>query len=425
MLQIIRSSGLLSWSLVYALLFSPSLVRVQVGAVQGHDISVNFLLTVLLVALFLVVALKSRNQLTFRKQSQISLIVMFLAIATAFGVRHPSSFQFLSALMLLIFGTIAFFFDDLHRSPKRHQSTLFGCGIVAAVSIHVPIPLLTDRVFVHGLAAVLGLIATYSAGALILKHGNGSPTWWWLVPPVLIHSSAAAGRRGPTSLAVAVIIGFGLLFVIKQFPKAREASLRHWSLTALMLLAVLASLLQPNFADRWRWSPNPQLYVEQDIQVPLFAEGDISLPFGLRTISFGRRDWAVASLSEFRSRPPTIAIMGSAGSSYSLMDRKFPGMLHPHNDYLKVLLDYGLVGLVLLLGGLILSISALFRVLWRTSTQTRIRDTEAVALLGALSYTAGLLFVENLLVYTMFLIPICFILARTAREIADKSMMLH
>ena len=90
------------------------------------------------------------------------------------------------------------------------------------------------------------------------------------------------------------------------------------------------------------------LYVGISYVTPLqarFFQGDTSLHlFGLQINTEGRiAMWQVTWNSYLQS--PWIG--KGAGSAEVLINANFPGLGHPHNDYLRILHDYGLVGFAL------------------------------------------------------------------------------
>lgn len=90
-----------------------------------------------------------------------------------------------------------------------------------------------------------------------------------------------------------------------------------------------------------------------------FFEGDLSLQVGSLSINaMGRTNiWQATWDSWIQS--PWIGL--GPGSAQSLLTGLYPNIAHPHNDYLRVLHDYGLIGLGLWLLGLL----NLLRAIWR------------------------------------------------------------
>lgn len=78
---------------------------------------------------------------------------------------------------------------------------------------------------------------------------------------------------------------------------------------------------------------------------------------------------------------------------------------HPHNDYLRVLHDTGLIGLVLLVGLLVSLAGTALRVIRRSRRSMSNAPIEAVAALGSLAGIGALMLTDNVIVYTYVLVP--------------------
>ena len=81
-----------------------------------------------------------------------------------------------------------------------------------------------------------------------------------------------------------------------------------------------------------------------------FFSGDMSLDLGgIRLNASGRTGFWRAMVNSYME---SWLLGKGAGSSEALMQRSFVDIGHPHNDYLRILHDYGLVGLVLWLSAM-------------------------------------------------------------------------
>jgi O-antigen ligase len=82
-----------------------------------------------------------------------------------------------------------------------------------------------------------------------------------------------------------------------------------------------------------------------------FFEGDLSLQVGTVAINvMGRANMWRATVDSWKSSP---WIGRGPGAAQTLLRSLYPNIFHPHNDYLRVLHDYGIVGLSLWVLGLV------------------------------------------------------------------------
>ncbi len=134
-----------------------------------------------------------------------------------------------------------------------------------------------------------------------------------------------------------------------------------------------------------------------------FFKGDLSLRLGdLSLNASGRTAFWKATIDSYAQSP---FIGRGAGSSEVLMQATFTDIGHPHNDYLRVLHDYGLVGLALWL-------SAVATLAWRIGREfvraDRLHLPEASLHLSALLVLAAVALTmasDNALVYVFVMGP--------------------
>ena len=136
-------------------------------------------------------------------------------------------------------------------------------------------------------------------------------------------------------------------------------------------------------------------------------QGDLKSVGGVSVDVTGRTNlWHVTWVSYLRS--PIIG--QGAGSAETVIDRS-RGSAHgqPHDDYIRVLHDYGIIGLVLLLAAL----AALLTYAGRATRSTRRGDPAAPIHLAAALAVIGLLAAmatDNAIVYPFVVVPIAVIL---------------
>jgi O-antigen ligase len=100
-----------------------------------------------------------------------------------------------------------------------------------------------------------------------------------------------------------------------------------------------------------------------------------------------------------------------AGSAVAHVQDVFEDIGHPHSDYLRVLHDYGAVGLVLFL----VSLACLTRACWQTWRSARdwFRSRLALASLLGLATVAVMMVTDNALVYIFVMAPLGVLLGTT------------
>lgn len=135
-----------------------------------------------------------------------------------------------------------------------------------------------------------------------------------------------------------------------------------------------------------------------------FFEGDTSLEiFGLKINAEGRvKAWEV-TIDSFREAP----WMGKGvGSSQAVIDTYFPWLNHPHNDYLRILHDYGMIGMALWAVGYIMLMAITWRAWQRADRRGDPRGRVHLAAFLALVAVALAMITDNVIVYIFVMAPL-------------------
>jgi O-antigen ligase len=140
-----------------------------------------------------------------------------------------------------------------------------------------------------------------------------------------------------------------------------------------------------------------------------FFEGDVSLSVGGVGVNvMGRLTvWSVL-LAAFLDAP---ALGHGVGSSRDLIEEHYSGsIIHPHNDYIRVLYEYGVVGLFFLLWGLGNLVWSTWRQ-WHNAERFQSAHSwlHCAAFLLLLIYCI-LMMTDNLMVYNAFQVPLAAVL---------------
>jgi O-antigen ligase len=135
-----------------------------------------------------------------------------------------------------------------------------------------------------------------------------------------------------------------------------------------------------------------------------FFEGDTRLQVGGAAINVTGREflWRI-TLDSWRESP---WVGKGAGSAEELVRRVSPDNEHPHNDYLRVLHDYGVVGLGLWL----LTIVNLLWATWKAWARASYADNpeaqpHLAAFLSLVAFAAGMI-TDNVIVYVFVTAPL-------------------
>jgi O-antigen ligase len=211
-------------------------------------------------------------------------------------------------------------------------------------------------------ARSFGLFAVYGVGNQLAKwrYGRKQGLVWAILITLLIGVSESR-------LALGVAI---CLFPISQIPTRGWTG---WAKVAGMAIGVTAlSYGAFNYFDGLR---------------DRFLKGDVSLRIWDVTINAsGRTAFWRATLESWQEAP----LLGKgAGSAENLIESVFTTISHPHNDYLRILHDYGLFGAAIWAAGVI-SLLVSLGIAWRRSD--RVDPTVARLYLAALLTLVAFLF---------------------------------
>ena len=149
-----------------------------------------------------------------------------------------------------------------------------------------------------------------------------------------------------------------------------------------------------------------------------FFEGDTSLQVaGISINAEGRVNAWEAVLDSYRESP---WLGKGAGSSEEVIKELFPALGHPHNDYLRILHDYGLIGFGLWLVGYF----GLLRVTWRAWLAAADRDAghgrvHLAAFLALVAMGLAML-TDNVIVYIFVMAPLAALVGASLGMMEDR-----
>ncbi len=252
--------------------------------------------------------------------------------------------------------------------------------------------------------ATLVAAALYGGSVLVTGLGSGvviGPRPFALFAPIGLAWNLAGWRYGSRSamwVAVGLVVlialslsRLGLVVGLALFPLARIGSRRPaqwmralvWTVIVAGVLAVVTNHVEPIRAR--------------------FFEGDLSISAGGVAINAsGRREMWEATFASFRESP---WIGKGAGTAQLVAETAVPGAAHPHSDYLRILHDYGIFGMVLWLFG----VGRLLLTTWRAWVRADENGDSAArvhlaALLATIALSAAMT-TDNAVVYIFVMAP--------------------
>lgn len=359
----------------------------------------------------------------------VAFIFTAVALSGVLGNLRAASFSY-TAIVATLTGVICWtlvLFNNLVPRTAARVAVAFAAFFLSVIgSLLVGTATRQGLQFVVVLAAFLGAVLLGStARRAVGSHLDVVVGRCFRLTASLLIGSAALGALGilnsvdvrPSAIVAVVCIGWFLA----EYRLGRRSSL-WWSLAALagvgvslsriallagFLLVLAAVLLGPSKQHRVSLAILALLLVVSGYWAvtywpPLrdrFLQGDVSLSVaGFNVNGEGRAQvWSVL-WSEWPDQPLLGHGPGAASARALLVS---PAFDHPHNDYLLLLYDFGLVGFVLLAW---FSLRSARQLLW-----VRKRSPASIAPLAALNAGFAVLIVmatDNPLDYPFVMIPL-------------------
>lgn len=310
-------------------------------------------------------------------------------------------------------------FADPGRPPVPLALTLFAVWAVATVPLN-PSSEGIQNVTVY-LGFVLGIAVTgrlCSAGATDRLLGHLQKAGWFVglvyLASVLVSGLGASGVYNARAFALAALVLLGVAVARGQSKALPVLLLLDVVLSlsrtaALMSILVLAVGLAVRSASRGR-ALRVLVLLGAGVAVAWFAftrfaplrdrfeGGDQAFSYGGAQFNVsGRADLWSFTLQDARHH---WWFGGGPGSADRAVLNHFLTVSHPHNDYLRVLHDFGVVGLVVFVLGFV----TLMVRTWKLGRATG-RPVHWAAFL-ALVGVAGTAFTDNVIVYAFVMVPL-------------------
>ena len=224
---------------------------------------------------------------------------------------------------------------------------------------------------IYGPRSVGLMLVVFVAITLVLPKR----AWFdWALPLLLVVACALTLSR--TALFVsAILIPVSFLFT------ARRNGI-------LKVLAIAIPIYYAMYLLVTTWEPLRDRFLQGDAA---YVVGGLTLNTSGRAVL-----WDMTSAS-WRESP----LLGKGpGSASALISSRFNHISHPHNDYLRILHDFGLIGFVPFVVGFLLLMWAIARRALRSPHP--IHKAAALALIGV----AAVAFTDNVLIYPFVMLPV-------------------
>lgn len=227
-----------------------------------------------------------------------------------------------------------------------------------------------------GWATVLALSASIPY-SMFIRSGHGRTFGKrYAMPLVLVAGLATTLSR--TALAISLFMFAFMVTRSRQLTKTRLLSTM-----IVLLLGALVGLKHFGALDR------------------RFSSGDNATLFGISLNTSGRQSLWRATWDDSMHH---LLFGRGVGSADRFVKANFPGIGHPHNDYLRLIHDFGIPGALLWAGAIILILVGA----WRRYRQALHHEDRAVHLAAVLGTSSILLaaFTDNLIISLPAMVPL-------------------
>ena len=296
-----------------------------------------------------------------------------LAIAASSGSLNPAGLQNTAVYVAFVgIATAAAFYKHPHRTWFYLRRAALVVAYLVPINSGLGLGLVSDRP--SSIAAVLAIA--------ILIPGKPNSVLERLAPYV-----AAFGCLLTLSRTSTVIAALLLAFVVLR-GKAGWRAVRGLTLLAVCLGGIWLLVTQ--------YAPLRDRFLVGDSAVQIN---------GLALSTQGRASFWEALIANM---DPAELIGKGAGAAEALIARTSPGQSHPHNEYLRILYDFGPMGVILFLMPIVgLTIAAVIR-----GHRTNHQIHWAAALSGGA--ILALAITDNPLVYIFVMAPLAAVLGSSA-----------
>lgn len=304
------------------------------------------------------------------------------SLFSASALYRPGVASIQNLLVTLGFiGLILLSASESGQSPVTYERVgrLLGISTWVATALYVLRPILgaLDPRFAMGHRS-FALFALLGLAWFLAESRYGASRSFLHVALVTLLIVVSLSR---TAMAVA-----GIIFIISRFSPSKAGGwVRFFSALGLVTTtAYLAVTRIDAIRDR-------------------FVQGDVSMTVGGFSFNAeGRTEMWKATEESFLASP---WIGNGIGSATHLIQTRFPGLGHPHNDYLRILHDLGILGMVLWLAGTVLILWIIGREWLRLDRQNDPRARIHLAAFLTIIVILLTMVTDNVVVYAFVMFP--------------------
>lgn len=365
----------------------PTRVRVGGSSLSALITMAVLALLVVILVMNLVIATcrsdrGSRRALSDGLRHYPALLVLFAVYAGVRLAMSPTSEAIQNVMCYLMFVLCPLVVVTSLRFDYRRVGRLMAWAGVASAAVYlcqqlfltsgdVDRPLISDRAFAITALVTLAVMVPRRSGHGDSQRPPQSIVWPLFIVVVLVVSLSRT--------ALGVAFALLLFFAVRAPAKVRLPAVIAASVTSVLALVMLVAAYPPILSR--------------------FTEGDNAQVGGIAVNTSGRSQlWSITYDSAMRA-----PIWGHGPGNAKIVVQQFfaiPGTDHPHNDYLRIFNDLGVIGVVLFWGGVLLLLARLCRLAIRYD-QTR----HWSAVMGVLSVVL-VAATDNVIVYQFIMVPV-------------------
>lgn len=305
------------------------LLGVFLGALNRYVYGAIYLGEVVLLGYFIMKLFTHKGSLILKidiREYTITL-ALFIVVISVVGILYHNEFVLKNVLKYLIILCEIYIFYNSFESMERHTELLMFTFIVTSLVITNYSSGLSLYSFMHKLPIAI-IFSIY----FLFFAQNSKRTLLFLTLLLSVFSLLARSR---TSLVIAVLLA---LYIIRVYGKSS-----NMNITSLIRLLIIALVV---------------------LGVSLYLMAWLGESLSVQSVSNVERDYLIkAAVMEIKERP----LFGVGIGNYNNYAQTHLGFsfrasnMSPHNLYLEILSESGIVGFILFFGGIITTIRGCFR----------------------------------------------------------------
>lgn len=282
------------------------------------DFSNKYFLTIISFAFLVIVGLffSKAPQAGLLKTSRFISFNIFLFIGgLSIGSSDTSSKRFINILFILLFvyGLVyVYFFKDV-----------IGMNIKEFADYHLRFTLIGNPIGVGRIFSVMVIIS------LIYFLREKSNKIIYMIGILLgLIITLATNSRGPL---VALILT--IFIYLALFSEIEKKKILMIALVLLIVFISLLSILPKNFVSRYTFGLSKEVHISKK-EIKVFSTSK-------------ERETYLAQSISYLSRNPHKILFGIGTGSFSYISKNIDARLYPHNIFIEIILEFGIVGILL------------------------------------------------------------------------------